>query len=87
MPIRSPQGIHRLSPAAIKYIVEPGWHADGGGLYLEVGTNGRKRWASLDYPPEYPLSPLTQTPVRHRLHHRVEPQPQKCEATMINCRF
>jgi integrase len=42
---RNPQGIHRLSAAAIKYITDPGWHSDGGGLYLEVDTNGRKRWA------------------------------------------
>jgi integrase len=42
---RNPQGIHRLSPSAIKYITKPGWHCDGGGLYLEVDANGRKRWA------------------------------------------
>ena len=36
MAFRNPQGIHRLSAAAIKYINDPGWHADGGGLYLEV---------------------------------------------------
>jgi len=40
-----PQGIHRLSAAAVKYITAPGWHADGGGLYLEVEPSGRKRWA------------------------------------------
>ncbi len=45
MPYRSRQGIHRLSAAAIKYITDPGWHGDGGGLYLEVDRNGRKRWA------------------------------------------
>ena len=45
MKFLNPQGIHRLSAAAIKYIADPGWHADGGGLYLEVDTNGRKRWA------------------------------------------
>jgi integrase len=42
---RHPQGIHRLSAAAIKFIDQPGWHADGGGLYLEVDASGRKRWA------------------------------------------
>ena len=42
---RNPQGIHRLSAATIKYITAPGWHADGGGLYLEVDRSGRKRWA------------------------------------------
>jgi integrase len=40
-----PQGLHRLSAAAIRYLETPGWHADGGGLYLEIDTNGRKRWA------------------------------------------
>jgi hypothetical protein len=34
--IRNAQGIHRLSAAAIKYMTDPGWHSDGGGLYLEV---------------------------------------------------
>ena len=42
---RNPQGIHRLSAATIKHITDPGWHADGGGLYLEVDRSGRKRWA------------------------------------------
>jgi integrase len=42
---RHPQGIHRLSAAAIKHVTAPGWHADGGGLYLEVDSSGRKRWA------------------------------------------
>lgn len=45
MTFRNPQGIHRLSVAAIKFIADPGWHSDGGGLYLEVDKNGRKRWA------------------------------------------
>ena len=45
MATRNPQGIHRLSPAAIKHITKQGWHCDGGGLYLEVDPNGRKRWA------------------------------------------
>ncbi len=45
MAFRNPQGLHRLSAAAIKYLNDPGWHSDGGGLYLEVDTTGRKRWA------------------------------------------
>lgn len=45
MRARNPQGIHRLSAAAIKYLNAPSWHADGGGLYLEVDDSGRKRWA------------------------------------------
>jgi integrase len=43
--VRNPQGIHRLSAAAVKNIRAAGWHADGGGLYLEVDASGRKRWA------------------------------------------
>jgi hypothetical protein len=42
---RNVQGIHRLSAAAVQHIRDPGWHSDGGGLYLEVDKNGRKRWA------------------------------------------
>jgi integrase len=42
---RQPQGLNRLSVAAIKHIATPGWHGDGGGLYLEIDANGRKRWA------------------------------------------
>jgi integrase len=41
----SSQGLNRLSAAAVKTIAKPGWHSDGGGLYLEVDVNGRKRWA------------------------------------------
>ena len=42
---RQPQGLNRLSVAAIKHLATPGWHGDGGGLYLEIDANGRKRWA------------------------------------------
>ena len=42
---RQPQGLNRLSVAAIKHLETPGWHGDGGGLYLEIDANGRKRWA------------------------------------------
>ena len=42
---RQPQGLNRLSVAAIKYLESPGWHTDGGGLYLEIDASGRKRWA------------------------------------------
>ena len=38
-------GLHRLSAAAVKHLSRPGWHADGGGLFLEVDPNGSKRWA------------------------------------------
>jgi integrase len=40
-----PQHLNRLAAASIKYLDKPGWYADGGGLYLEVDKNGRKRWA------------------------------------------
>jgi hypothetical protein len=30
---------------AIKHLSRPGWHADGGGLFLEVDPSGAKRWA------------------------------------------
>jgi integrase len=38
-------GLYRLSNAAINHAKNPGWYADGGGLYLEVDKSGRKRWA------------------------------------------
>ena len=34
----------RLSALAVQTISAAGWHADGGGLYLEVDRTGRKRW-------------------------------------------
>lgn len=37
------KGIHRLSPADVKN-AKPGMHADGAGLYLNVGPNGSKGW-------------------------------------------
>lgn len=40
-----PQGLNRLSALAITNATAIGGYADGGGLYLEVGGNGRKRWA------------------------------------------
>ena len=43
--MRSAHSLHRLTAAGVKTIKQPGWHADGGGLYLEVDDNGRKRWA------------------------------------------
>ena len=38
-------GLHRLSAAAVKHLDRPGWHADGGGLFLEIDPSGAKRWA------------------------------------------
>ncbi len=42
---QSPRNLHRLSATGIKHITKPGWHGDGGGLYLEVDPSGAKRWA------------------------------------------
>ena len=40
-----PQNLHRLSAVAVRLLQTPGWHSDGGGLFLEVDPSGRKRWA------------------------------------------
>ena len=39
------QGLHRLTATAVRTLTRPGRYADGGGLYLDLDTNGRKRWA------------------------------------------
>ena len=39
------QGLNRLNTLAVQNLTEPGWHPDGGGLYLEITATGRKRWA------------------------------------------
>ena len=39
------QRLNRLTSLAVQKLTEPGWHADGGGLYLEITASGRKRWA------------------------------------------
>lgn len=36
--------INRLSARAVQTLKEPGYHADGGGLYLLVGPTGSKSW-------------------------------------------
>ncbi|MFM9857231.1 tyrosine-type recombinase/integrase [Pseudoxanthobacter sp. M-2] len=36
--------LNKLSARSIATIVKPGRHADGGGLYLQVGANGAKSW-------------------------------------------
>ena len=36
--------INRLSARAVQTLKEPGYHADGGGLYLLVGPTGAKSW-------------------------------------------
>lgn len=39
------QNLHRLSAVAVRTVTTPGWHSDGGGLFLEVDPSGRRRWA------------------------------------------
>lgn len=36
--------LNRLTAITAKSIKTPGWHADGGGIYLEVGETGTRRW-------------------------------------------
>lgn len=45
MATQDARGLHRLSATAVKNLRAPGWHGDGGGLYLEVDVTGAKRWA------------------------------------------
>src|SRR4051812_32976720 len=35
---------NQLAPNAVKSIVEPGYHLDGRGLYLQVSKAGTKSW-------------------------------------------
>jgi len=37
-------GIERLKPLIITRKLKRGYHADGGGLYLQVGSTGNKSW-------------------------------------------
>lgn len=38
------QAIHRLSAVRVAKLKEPGYHGDGGGLYLQVSPAGTKSW-------------------------------------------
>lgn len=40
----STQAIHRLSALRVAKLKEPGYHGDGGGLYLQVSAAGTKSW-------------------------------------------
>lgn len=42
-----PRPIHILSARFVTTVKEPGLHADGGGLYLEVDKGGGKRWTFI----------------------------------------
>ena len=39
--------INRLSARTVSTLSKPGRHADGGGLYLSISTNGGRRWVYL----------------------------------------
>jgi integrase len=39
--------INRLNARAVSALSRPGRHADGGGLYLSISTNGGRRWVYL----------------------------------------
>lgn len=39
--------INRLSARGVEALKDPGRHADGGGLYLNISTNGGRRWVFL----------------------------------------
>lgn len=36
--------VNRLSAQGVKRLKEPGWHADGNGLYLQISKSGTKSW-------------------------------------------
>src|SRR3954468_11885080 len=37
----------RLSARSVETIAQPGYHADGDGLYLKVEASGARRWAFI----------------------------------------
>jgi len=41
------RAIHKLSARAAETISEPGRHSDGGGLYLFISPDGRRRWTFM----------------------------------------
>jgi integrase len=41
------RAIHKLTARAAETISKPGRHGDGGGLYLSVSADGRRRWVFL----------------------------------------
>jgi integrase len=36
--------IHKLNARQVATLSKPGWHGDGGGLYLRISNDDRKRW-------------------------------------------
>jgi Arm DNA-binding domain len=41
------RALHRLTAKAVEKLHQPGRHADGGGLYLSISRDGRRRWVFL----------------------------------------
>ena len=41
------RAIHKLTARAAETISKPGRHSDGGGLYLSISVEGRRRWVFL----------------------------------------
>jgi integrase len=41
------RSLHRLTARAVATLKSPGRHADGGGLYLSISSNGGRRWVFL----------------------------------------
>jgi hypothetical protein len=41
------RAVHKLTARAAETISEPGRHSDGGGLYLSISAEGRRRWVFL----------------------------------------
>ena len=41
------RAIHKLTAREAETIAKPGRHSDGGGLYLFISAEGRRRWTFL----------------------------------------
>lgn len=57
------RGINKLSARGVEALTTPGWHGDGGGLWLRVFNDGSKRWVFKwerdNHRREMGLGPLT----------------------------
>lgn len=60
--------LNRLTHLAVQNLSEPGWHPDGGGLYLEISASGSKRWTlrvrADGRTREFGLGPLHKEPLK-----------------------
>ncbi len=41
------RAIHKFTARAVETLAKPGRHSDGGGLYLSISSEGRRRWVFL----------------------------------------